>query len=208
MRGSVAIIDSGGANINSVLFAFQRLGIDPIFTGDWSVISSADYVVLPGVGRAATAMKRLEQLDLIQKIPQLQQPVLGICLGMQLLFERSAEGNVACLGIIPSSVESIPPNAFLSVPHMGWNQNRWSDQVANSRLGAGVESGFYGYFVHSFAAPVGVWTLANCEYGFSFSSIVAWNNFFGIQFHPERSGPAGQKLLANFLGLDQRGVAA
>lgn len=208
MKESVAIIDSGGANINSVLFAFQRLGIDPIFTGDWSVISSADYVVLPGVGRAATAMKRLEQLDLIQKIPQLQQPVLGICLGMQLLFERSVEGNVACLGIIPSTVESIPPNAGLSVPHMGWNQNQWLEKPTNNRLSAGIDSGFHGYFVHSYAAPVGAWTLARCAYGITFSSIVAWHNFFGIQFHPERSGSAGQKLLANFLGLDQRGAAA
>ena len=204
----MAIIDSGGANINSVIFAFQRLGIEPIFTGDWSAISSADFVILPGVGRAATAMKRLEQLDLVQKIPQLQQPVLGICLGMQLLFDRSAEGNVACLGIIPTTVESIPPDASLSVPHMGWNQNHWLEKPTINRLSAGIESGFHGYFVHSYSAPVGAWTLASCAYGITFSSIVAWKNFFGIQFHPERSGSAGQQLLVNFLELDKRDGAA
>ncbi len=202
MKGSVAIIDSGGANINSVVFAFQRLGIEPVFTGDWSVISEANFVVLPGVGRAVTAMNRIAQLGLAEKIPQLKQPVLGICLGMQLLFEESTEGNVACLGIIPSVVESIPGNAGLSVPHMGWNQNHWAKGQSEQRIISGIESGFYGYFVHSFAAPVGPWTLASCDHGVSFSSIVAWKNFFGIQFHPERSGRAGQQLLANFLELD------
>jgi glutamine amidotransferase len=206
MDPRVVIIDSGGANINSVAFALQRLGMDPQFSGDWPVVSRADYVILPGVGAAAAAMKRLQQLRLPERIPRLTQPVLGICLGMQLLFEHSDEGNVACLGIIPGRVEAIPPRPDLSIPHMGWNKNVWAGDALSHPLARDVLSPFYGYFVHSYAAPVGEHTLATARHGIEFSSMVSWKNFHGIQFHPERSGRLGQQLLANFLGMERAGT--
>ena len=196
----VAIIDSGGANLNSVIFALERLGIRPRFTGDWDEIRQSSHVVLPGVGAAGAAMHRLEQLDLESRIGQLRQPVLGICLGMQLLFESSTEDDVQCLGVIPAGVSVLEPAPGLTIPHMGWNRNEWAN-TGSHPLVAGLDSGFYGYFVHSYAAPTGPWTLATTRHGREFSSMVTWNNFCGIQFHPERSGKAGQALLANFLSI-------
>jgi glutamine amidotransferase len=195
---AVAIIDSGGANINSIVFALERLGCHPQFTSDWNRIQAASHVVLPGVGAAAAAMQRLQETGLAGRIPQLQQPVIGICLGMQLLFENSAEGDVDCLGIIPGKVERLPAAGGLTIPHMGWNRNFFGDQPA-SPLTEGLQNGFHAYFVHSYAAPTGPWTVARCQHGRWFSSIVAYRNFTGIQFHPERSGAAGETLLRQFL---------
>jgi glutamine amidotransferase len=155
-------------------------------------------VILPGVGAAADAMERLHSLRLASVIPTLTQPVLGICLGMQLLFAGSEEGDTVCLGIIPAQVTRFPDRQGFPVPHMGWNQ---IVPRTDSPLTRGLGDDAYVYFVHSYAAPVGPWTEAVTDYGGEFSSIVRHANFHGAQFHPERSSRAGQRLLANFLAL-------
>lgn len=200
---TVAIIDSRGANINSIVFAFERLGCTPVFTDDWDQIRSASHVVLPGVGSAGAAMKKLNESGLAGKIPTLSQPVLGICLGMQLLFEKSTEGDVDCLGIIPASISELKSASDLTIPHIGWNQNEFENQLLSPMFN-GIEDGFYAYFVHSFAAPVGPWTVARCNHGQWFSSIVSRENFVGIQFHPERSSSTGEQLLNRFLRLESK----
>lgn len=193
---SIAIIDSGGANIASLQFALQRLGAESALTRDETVLRAASHVLLPGVGAAADAMDRLREAGLETVIPRLTQPVLGICLGMQLLFEGSAEGHVDCLGILDGRVEALAGGPDLSIPHMGWNQVSRSDKCG---LLDGVEDGEYFYFVHSFAAAEGPVTRAVSEHGERFSAIVGRDNFHGTQFHPERSGDAGARVLRNFL---------
>ena len=195
---SVAIIDSGGANIASLQFALQRLGADSRLTADPDELLAAPRILLPGVGAAADAMQRLRTLGIAQLIPTLKQPVLGICLGMQLLFEGSEEGDTRCLGILQGQVRRFPVRAGLPVPHMGWNQLR---PAQGSPLLRGIGAGDYVYFVHSYAAPIGAATLASCDYGGEFSAVVADGNFYGTQFHPERSAAVGARLLANFLEL-------
>ena len=194
----LAIIDSGGANISSVNFACRRLGADPEFTADPEVISTADKVILPGVGAARAAMDKLTSKNLVECIRNLTQPVLGICLGMQLLFESSSEGDTTCLGIIPDRLELLQGGDGLRVPHMGWNST--IEQKADPLL-AGLPETPWFYFVHSFAAPLGEFTLASCEHGQEFSAIVRKDNFRGAQFHPERSASHGARLLSNFLDL-------
>jgi glutamine amidotransferase len=191
----VAIIDSGGANIASLVFALRRLGHEAVLTRDPDAIRRADRVILPGVGAAADAMARLGAHGLDRLIPTLTQPVLGICLGMQLLFEESEEGSTRCLGILPGTARRFAPDAG-AVPHMGWNQVQRS---VGSPLLSGLEDGEYFYFVHSYALPPGPCTAATSDYGGSFTAIAALGNFHGTQFHPERSGPAGARLLRNFL---------
>jgi imidazole glycerol-phosphate synthase subunit HisH len=194
----VAIIDNGGANIASLRFALDRLGSTSRLTSDPEELRRAPRVILPGVGAAGDAMERLRALNLVDVIPRLEQPVLGICLGMQLLFEASEENDTACLGVIPAQVRRIAQRAGLPVPHMGWNRvHRQQD----SPLLRGLEDDPYLYFVHSFAAPVGPWTIATSDYGDTFSAVVRRDNFHGAQFHPERSSRAGARLLANFLEL-------
>jgi glutamine amidotransferase len=192
----VAIIDNGGANIASLRFALDRLGVSSLVTSDAEAIRRAPRVILPGVGAAGDAMERLRAAGLASLIPQLTQPVLGICLGMQLLFVSSEEGETGCLGLIPARVTRFPDRRGLPVPHMGWNQVR---ARASSPLLRGVDDGAYVYFVHSYCAPVGPWTDATTDYGGEFSALVRHRNFMGAQFHPERSSQAGQRLLANFL---------
>jgi glutamine amidotransferase len=193
----LAIIDSGGANISSVSLACRRLGVNPIFTADAAEIQSADKVILPGVGAAASAMTHLERKNLVNCIRELKQPVLGICLGMQLLFERSSEGDTTCLGIIPATIEKLSSDEGLRVPHMGWNTtSRLSDDALLNDL---PEEPWF-YFVHSYAAPLGDFTVASCKHGKTFSAIVRQDNFCGAQFHPERSANHGAQLLQNFLG--------
>jgi len=210
----VAIIDSGGANINSIVFAFERLGCRAIFTDDWKAIQQATHVVLPGVGSAFASMNRLRQSGLDQLIPNLRQPVVGICLGMQLLFASSQEARsgkpVDCLGIVQAQVQRLPSQPGLTIPHMGWNRNRLVEGQHSSLASAmfdGLADGFFSYFVHSYAAPIGPWTAAKCNHGQWFSSMVAWRNFFGIQFHPERSSAIGMELLKRFLSLDSEVTA-
>jgi len=194
----VAIIANGGANIASLRFALDRLGASSQLTADADELRRAPRVILPGVGAAADAMQRLRSLGLADAIPTLQQPVLGICLGMQLLFASSEEGETACLGILPGRVSRFPDREGFPVPHMGWNQ---LVARAESPLTRGLDEGAYVYFVHSYAAPVGPWTDAVTDYGGEFSAVVSHGNFHGTQFHPERSSRAGQRLLANFLAL-------
>lgn len=200
----IAIIDSGGANIASVRFALERLGVDSVLTADPAVISSAERVILPGVGAAPVAMAQLDRAGLVECIRGLTQPVLGICLGMQLLFERSQEGDTPLLGLVGGTCGAFDPGMGLTVPHMGWNrlvpQGEWRHPLL-----AGVEDGAHVYFVHSYAAPVSADTVASCSYGVDFTALVARGNFMGAQFHPERSGPVGARILGNFLALPAGG---
>ena len=194
----IAIIDSGGANIASVQFALERLGTETVLTKDVKIIQSADKVLLPGVGVAPIAMQSLTEYGLIDCIRGLTQPVMGICLGMQLLFTVSPEGNTPLLGIFDADCETFTPAEGRSVPHMGWNR---LSKLQDHPLLAGVDEGAYVYFVHSYFAPVTAQTIAATSYGDDFTAIVAKNNFMGCQFHPEKSGLIGAQILRNFLEM-------
>jgi len=195
----VAIVDSGGANIASLVFALERLGARTCVTRRAEDIRAASRVILPGVGTAGAAMARLDAAGLIDCLRALEQPVLGICLGMQLLYERSEEGDTACLGVLTGAVRRLRPPAPLTVPHMGWNQ---LEPLEPDPLLAGIAPLEYFYFVHSFAASVCALTRAGTHHGVAFAAVVRRENFWGTQFHPERSGEAGARLLANFLRLE------
>lgn len=197
----IAIIDSGGANIASVTFALERCGATATLTTDAEMIASADKVILPGVGAAPVVMAQLQKAGLVDCIRGLTQPVLGICLGMQLLFERSEEGDTALLGLIPGTVGAFQPAPGLSIPHMGWNRLLPTAGAAANPLLKGIDDGAHVYFVHSYFAPVSGDTVAACRYGADFTALVAHGNFMGAQFHPERSGPIGARILQNFLEL-------
>jgi len=194
----VVLIDAGGTNIGSVRYALQRLCVDAPLSSDANEIRAATHVILPGVGAAAPGMARLRESGLIDIVRGLKQPVLGVCLGMQLLFEHSEESDTPCLGVIPASLRRFSQNDDLRVPHMGWNSLRIERP---SPLLAGIDSDAFAYFVHSYAAPVGSYTLASCDYGGAFSAVVQRENFYGAQFHPERSASVGAKLLENFISL-------
>ena len=200
----IAIIDSGGANIASVRFALERLGVDSVLTADPAVISAAERVILPGVGAAPVAMAQLARAGLVECIRRLTQPVLGICLGMQLLFERSEEGDTPLLGLVGGTCGAFDPGMGLTVPHMGWNRLLPQGEGLHLLL-SGIEDGAHAYFVHSYAAPVSADTVASCSYGVDFTALVARGNFMGAQFHPERSGPVGARILGNFLALPAGG---
>ena len=195
----MVIVANGGANIASLQFALQRLDAASSVSADPDEIRAASHVILPGVGAAADAMSRLRQSGLDAVIPALRQPVLGICLGMQLLFEASDEGDAHCLGIIPGRAARFAPAAERPVPHMGWNT---LDIRRLCPLLAGLGDGDYAYFVHSYALEVGAATVASTCYGTPFSACAQWRNFYGAQFHPERSAAVGARLLKNFLALD------
>jgi glutamine amidotransferase len=195
---SVVLVDAGGTNIGSVRYALQRLGVDAGLTSDADEIRSADKVILPGVGAAGPGMARLRELQLIDVIRSLSQPVLGVCLGMQLLCEHSQEGDTPCLGVIPAGVYRFEEAPGQCVPHMGWNR---LSTVAVHPLLKQMDEGDWAYFVHSYAVPFGTYTLASTDYGKGFSSVIAHRNFHGMQFHPERSASVGAKLLKNFLEL-------
>jgi len=194
----LTIIDSGGANIASVRYAIERLGVNAELTTDPARVNSATHVILPGVGMAADCMARLQNSGLVETIKQLQQPLLGICVGMQMLFESSDEGDVSCLGMLPGRVQRFPNRAGLPVPHMGWNQLQ---VLRPTPLLQGVHAADYVYFVHSFAAPVTDMTLASTDYGAPFSAVVQKDNVYGVQFHPERSARVGATILRNFLSI-------
>jgi glutamine amidotransferase len=194
----IAIVASGGANIASLQFALQRLEAASIVSADAAQIRAASHVILPGVGAAAHAMARLRHCGLDTVIPDLRQPVLGICLGMQLLYEASQEGDARCLGIIPGRAARFSEAAGRPVPHMGWNT---LDIQRPCALLEDLADGEYAYFVHSYALGLSDATVASTRYGAPFSACVQWRNFYGAQFHPERSGPAGARLLKNFLAI-------
>ena len=195
----IAIIDSGGANIASVQFALQRLGAESVLTRDIKQIKSADRVLLPGVGAAPVAMNTLREAGLIEPIRQLRKPLLGICLGMQLLFSRSPEGDTELLDLITGNCKAFRPAAERAVPHMGWN--RLHSNGRRHPLLRNMPDVAHVYFVHSYFVPVGTSTVASCTYGDDFTAIVAKENFMGCQFHPERSGQLGARILENFLEM-------
>jgi imidazole glycerol-phosphate synthase subunit HisH len=194
----VAIIDSGGANLASLQYALDRLGARSIVSSDAGVIAAAPRVLLPGVGAAADAMRRLRATGLDRLIPRLRVPLLGVCLGMQLLFEHSTEGDTACLGVLGGRVERLMAAPSMPVPHMGWNT---LELIVDDPLLRGIEAANYLYFVHSYAAPVADSTLAAVRYGRALAAVVRHENFRGVQFHPERSAAVGARILRNFLTL-------
>ncbi len=196
MKPTPVIIASGGANLASLRFALGRLGCDAPVTEDPGLIQNASHVMLPGVGAARDAMERLRAADLVDVIRGLRQPVLGICLGMQLLYTRSEEDDAECLGIIPGQARRFSRSARLPVPQMGWNAVH---RVADTPLLAGLQDGGYAYFIHSYAVPQGAYTCGVADYGGPFSAMVQQDNFFATQFHPERSARFGAAILANFL---------
>jgi len=198
MTASPVIIASGGANLASLQFALRRLGVDAPITEDPGRVREASHVILPGVGAAKDAMTRLDAAGLTEVILQLRQPVLGICLGLQLLFSGSEEAHAACLDVMPGQARRFAQSAERPVPHMGWNSIR---RVGGSRLLDGIEDGDYAYFLHSYAVAVGEYTRASADYGGPFSAVVEQDNFYATQFHPERSARTGARILQNFLGL-------
>ena len=195
----VAIVDSGGANIASLLYALDRLHAKAELTTDPVAIETAPRVILPGVGAARDAMSRLEEQGLVEVIRRLRQPVLGICLGMQLLCEGSEEENVECLGIVPGVAARLPATPASPVPNMGWCSVR---QCRDHPILARFDDDPYFYFLHSYALPVSSETVATAEHCEPFAAVIAHENFVATQFHPERSSAAGARLLSNFLGLD------
>ncbi|MEO6517414.1 MAG: imidazole glycerol phosphate synthase subunit HisH [Pseudoxanthomonas sp.] len=192
----VVLVDAGGANLGSVLFALQRLGVEATVTGDARVIRDADRVILPGVSTAAMVMGRLRELDLVDTLRSLDKPLLGVCVGMQLLYERSTEGNVECLGLLAGEVTKLAGTAAIRVPHMGWNTLR---PVRATSLVEGIEAGDHAYFVHSYAAPVTADCVLATGHGAVFAAVAQRGRVAGAQFHPERSSAVGARLLQNFL---------
>ncbi len=199
MKTRVVLLDSGGANLGSVQAAFSRLGVDAPVTSDWNSIRDATHVVLPGVGAAGACMAKLRENGLDQLIPRLTQPLVGICVGMQLLFERSEESDTECLGLLPGHVRLLPSLPGIRVPHMGWNRLE-SPPGAAHPLMAGLDRQSV-YFVHSYAAAPSPDTVATATHGLPFSAVVARGSVMGAQFHPERSSGAGARFLENFLSL-------
>ncbi|MFM5854815.1 imidazole glycerol phosphate synthase subunit HisH [Aeromonas rivipollensis] len=205
-KQKLVIIDTGCANLASVRMAFERLGVQPLVSSKAADIEGADKLILPGVGTAVAAMKNLNERNLVPLIRAARQPLLGFCLGMQMLAQSSEENMSAdggegllidCLGIVPGRIRLMEVGD-LRLPHMGWNQIEHDE---THPLLKGIQSGSYFYFVHSYALEVTDATLASCDYGQPFTAIVGRDNFFGAQFHPERSGAAGARLLQNFLEL-------
>lgn len=199
---NIVIIDTGCANLSSVRMAIERLGVSVQVSKEAEVIRRADKLILPGVGTAKAAMYNLNERGLVDLIREAKQPLLGFCLGMQMLAEASeehmgGEQDIACLGIVPGKVKLMQIGA-LRLPHMGWNQ---IEHDGSHPLFAGIPSGSYFYFVHSYALEVTAATLARCDYGGPFTAVVGKDNFFGAQFHPERSGKAGARLIQNFIAL-------
>ena len=199
---NIVIIDTGCANLSSVRMAIERLGVTAQVSKEAAVIRAADKLILPGVGTAKAAMHNLQERGLVDLIREAKQPLLGFCLGMQMLAQASeehmgGESDIDCLGIVPGKVKLMQVGD-LRLPHMWWNQ---VEHDGTHPLFNGIPSGSYFYFVHSYALEVTAATLATCDYGGPFTAVVGKDNFFGAQFHPERSGKAGARLIQNFLEL-------
>ena len=195
---TVGLIDAGGANLGSVRYALERLNVDVRMVREARDFEGVERVILPGVGAAAEGMRRLHAQGLVEPLRQLQVPLIGICLGMQLLFERSEEGNVECMGLLPGIVRRLHPGVGVRVPHMGWNKLL---ALRESPLLDGVPVGSSAYFVHSYAAPVTSDTVAACHHGGLFTAVVQRGQLCGAQFHPERSAGPGARILRNFLEI-------
>ncbi len=193
----VAIINTGCANINSVYFALKRLGICALITQDQTEINCSDRVILPGVGSAEKAMNQLSELNLIPCIKSLTQPVLGICLGMQLFYRSTEEGNINCLGIIDEEIKRFALPSSYSIPHSGWNDLKILHPTS---LFKNIHHHDV-YFVHTYYAPLSKTTIASVQYGIEFTACMQFKNFIGCQFHPECSGQTGSKILSNFLEI-------
>lgn len=195
----LVIIDTGCANLASVKFAFERLGVEPAISDDFGIIRQADKLVLPGVGAAPYAMENIRSKNLIDIIKTAKQPLMGICLGMQLLYDSLEEGGkvIDGLGLIPGHVGALDTRDLPS-PHMGWNQLH---PLSDFALMDNIQSGDYAYFVHSYGAPLSEHTVAACHYGNPFTAVVRRDNIMGCQFHPERSSKVGAKILKNFVEL-------
>ena len=191
----VAIVDYGAGNIQSLRFALDRLGVESVLTANPEVLRTADKVIFPGVGEASSAMKKLRAKGLDTLLPTLKQPVLGICLGMQLMCNSTAEGNTQGLGIFDCEVQRFPTN--VKVPQMGWN----TLSATKGALFENIAANEYMYLVHSYYAPLIEETIAATTYGETYSTALQKDNFYGVQFHPEKSSKAGSQLLSNFLAL-------
>lgn len=196
----LVIIDTGCANLASVKFAFERLGVSPVISDEPLTIATADKLVLPGVGAAPFAMANIQRKELTNIIKNVRQPLLGICLGMQLLFETLEEGGqiIEGLGLLPGHVGALDTRDLPS-PHMGWNQLH---PLSGFPLIKNIKTGDYAYFVHSYGAALSAYTLAACDYGMPFSAIMRKDNIMGCQFHPERSSKVGAQILKNFVELE------
>lgn len=195
----IAVIDVSGNNLTSLGNALKRLGCDFEMTHCIDKILQSSHVILPGVGTATHGMRALQEFKLVDVIKQLTKPILGICLGMQLLLEHSEEGDVECLGLIPGRAEKFPINLGFPVPHMGWNRLHWQ---GNSPIFNGISPGAYVYFVHSYALKAQEFSLARCTYKDEFTAMVQRDNVYGMQFHPEKSSETGCQLLKNFISLE------
>lgn len=195
MNNNIAIIDYGAGNIKSVKYALERIGVNALLTSDAKEIKNADKVIFPGVGQAAAAMKKLKEKGLDKIIPELKQPVLGICLGMQLMCKYTEEGDTEGLGIFPYNVLQFPKED--KVPHMGWN----TIEAVKSDIFSDIKDSAYMYFVHSYYVPQNEHSIADCNYIRRFCAALKKDNFFGCQFHPEKSGNTGEQILRNFLNL-------
>lgn len=192
----VVLIDAGGANIGSVQYALQRLGVDAPLTRDATTIRSAERVILPGVGAAGPAMARLQEAGLVEVVRGLRQPLLGVCIGMQILFAHSEEGDVPCLGLLDGVVRRLPGGEGVRIPHMGWNR-LFHD--GRDPLLDGIDDGAQAYFVHSYGVADSPDAVARCEHGSAFVAVARRGNVAGVQFHPERSAAVGARLLENFV---------
>ena len=192
---NLVIVDYKAGNVQSVMFALERLGINATLSCDFETIKAADKVIFPGVGEASSAMAQLKARNLDQLLPTLEQPFFGVCLGMQLLCQHSEEGDTDLLGIIPLPVKRFQVD--LKVPHMGWNQL----DGLQPPLFEGIKEQEYVYYVHSYYVPMSEYTIAKSNYPEPFSAALQYKNFYAAQFHPEKSGPAGSQILKNFLAL-------
>ncbi len=189
----IAIVKYNAGNVQSVQYALNRIGVASVITDDAAVIRTADKVIFPGVGNAASAMQYLQERQLDKLLVGLQQPVLGICLGLQLLCNHSAEGDTDCLGVFDTAVKLFPQNN-LKVPHVGWNNIAAGENI----LFEGLQNNAFVYYVHSYYAAVSSQTIATTEYILPFAAALQKDNFYAVQFHPERSGEAGETILKNF----------
>ena len=198
MSNKVAIVDSIGSNLASLIFALNRIGSSFEITDEIDVLNKASHIILPGVGAAKNAMTKLKQKKLIDEISKLTKPTLGICLGMQIFMDASDEDDAKCLGIISNTCRPFENNRDYPVPHMGWNKVRFN---RDSVLTKNLKDDDYYYFVHSYYVPVCTETIGVSSYPIEFSAVVQKDNFFGTQFHPEKSGLSGSKILQNFVSL-------